>query len=879
MAQAALDRDRGLNWSLLDQPGRLNVRTIDSICAEIANSLPVLSGSGGHRMPVEDASALYSTAARRTLMQLGGEDAELDGALRTFLLHRDGNLADVERLLATMLRYREQWGDLIPLGRHNLDDAWLDANVLPRLEVALERSICAGLTRLANTFPASLLDRLTRLAAGMAHIEGYGAEDSPISICSGKRASPGETIQHLEHWRALMHLLITLSGQSWRVGFNQNHLGFKIPDVDRSELVSIIGALQGEEGILDCIGEFASLPPAKYPPDQWTVAKALFRILNRTLAELQLAFAERGECDFPELALATRAALRHNDGSRDLEAAFGLRLQHLLVDEMQDTSSSQYELIQTLTRSWDGHSQTVFLVGDPKQSIYMFRQARVERFLRTVRSGHLGDLPLGSLRLAANFRSQTALVRDFNSDFRQIFPSGAKSQHPEDVPFVAASAIRPASRTAAARVWHANVLPYQPDTLQTSLDRQRQRRDDAAAIREIVTRWRSKPLPKGRCEPWKIAVLVRSRSHLEEITASFKDASTAAPIPFRAVKIEALSERPEIQDIYALTRALLHPADRVAWLAALHAPWCGFGLAELHILTGADDPAFAQHTILQLIQDRGHLLDAAACLRLERVWPVLETAASIIGRLPLSQIVERAWRSLGGDAYLGPGESANVRRYLQLLDEIEAQPEAFSLFALGRRLEDLYADTAVLPGAVDLLTIHAAKGLEWDVVFVPSLERVAGNNRGRLLTWLEMDNADDQAAPVLLAPITGKGQPSEDLNKWLNRMYNAREAAERNRLLYVACTRAREELHLFASPTLTSKGEIDRKSGSLLASAWPAAEPFFVAALASQAAPPVPPVVEEPFLPYLAARSSKVTPSSILLPAQSVQRPENAPPS
>jgi ATP-dependent exoDNAse (exonuclease V) beta subunit len=847
LAQAALDRDRSLNWSLLEQPGRLNIRTIDSICGEIANSLPVLSGNGGRRKPLEDASALYSLAARRTLMQLGEDNAELHGALRTFLLHRDGNLADVERLLASMLQFREQWGDLIPLGRRNLDDAWLDANVLPRLELALDRAICATLTRLGEAIPASILDQLTKIAADMAHIEGHGVEVSPLNICSGRHVSPGETVEHLEHWRALIHLLVKPSDKGWRVGFKQNHLGFRIPEFELEQLRSIIEALQTDDGILDCIREFAELPPAKYPREQWVVAKALFRILNRTLAELQLVFAEREECDFAELSLATRTALRHNDGPRDLEAAFGMRLQHLLVDEMQDTSSSQYELIQTLTQAWDGHSQTVFLVGDPKQSIYLFRQARVERFLRTVRSGELGDLPLGSLKLTANFRSQAELVNQFNSDFQQIFPAASSSQPLEEVPFVAASAIRSANKSAAGRVWHTNILPCPEDTAEGARAKRQRRLDDAREIREIVTRWRSRPLPPGRDEPWSIAVLVRSRSHLDEIVASFKGDAAHAPIPFRAVEIEVLKERPEVQDIYALTRALLHPADRIAWLSVLHAPWCGFGLAELHILTGADDPAFAQQTVMQLIQERGHLLDSGACLRLERAWPVLETAAAAIGRLPLAQTVERAWRSLGGDVYLGPEEAGNVRRYLELLDEAEAQPGSFSLAALERRLERLYADSAVHPEAVDLLTIHKAKGLEWDVVIVPALERLAGNNRGRLLTWLELDRPDEQFPPVLLAPIAGKGQPSEALNKWLNRIYNAREAAERKRLLYVACTRAREELHLFASPTLTSKGEIERKAGSLLTSAWPAAEPHFTAALAaSHSVLPVVPVVEEP---------------------------------
>src|SRR6202007_2669559 len=105
-------------------------------------------------------------------------------------------------------------------------------------------------------------------------------------------------------------------------------------------------------------------------------------------------------------------ALQHG-GARDLSEVLGAELKHLLVDEMQDTSTNQYELIELLTPGWDGTSRRVFLVGDPKQSIYMFRQARVERFVRTMQTRRLGELSLGSLRLTANFCSPRGRGRCF----------------------------------------------------------------------------------------------------------------------------------------------------------------------------------------------------------------------------------------------------------------------------------------------------------------------------------------------------------------------------------------------------------------------------------------------------------------------------------
>ncbi|MDW5266280.1 MULTISPECIES: exodeoxyribonuclease V subunit beta [Acidobacteriaceae] len=821
LAEAVLRRDQMLGWGLLEHPRRLRVRTIDSVCAEIAGSLPVLSGGGGGQSPVLDASELHREAARRTLMQLGGQNHSLNAALRLVLLHRDGNLAECERLLAGMLALRDQWGELVPLTGRDLDDAYLDEIVLPRLERALDQAICAGLTRLSQTLPADILQELSHFAGELGHASGYKGSASPIAICAGLHTAPEESAEHLAHWRALIHLLTRGDG-SWRSGFRGIWLKFEIGKNDAARLKDLVEELRHRDDILAAIQAVNYLPPAKYPQEQWVVAKALFRVLSHALAELQLVFAERGECDFAELGLLAKTALRRENGVHDLEAALGMRLQHLLVDEMQDTSTSQYELIQLLTQNWDGHSQTVFLVGDPKQSIYLFRQARVERFVQTMQAEQLGDLPVGSLRLTANFRSQQGLVSAFNDDFSLIFPNAATSG---EVEYVLADAIRGRSSNGASDiVWHANRLP----DADTPAHR-KQTKADAQSIRAIIEQWQARPLPEERSEPWKIAVLVRSRNHLADIVVTLEKDNGAGPIPYRAVDIKALGEQREVLDLFALTRALLHPADRVAWFAVLHAPWCGLGSSELHILAGADEGTWAERSIDDVLAERGHLLSDESCERLTRIWPVLQSASEQRGRLTTAQWVERTWRSLGGDAYLTPEKMANARRYLQLLDEIEEHAGVIDLSLLKTRLDRLYAEAAISAGAVDLMTIHGAKGLEWDVVIVPGLEKRARVSGGRLLTWNEIDSGGADAAHVVLAPIVGKGEESRELNDWLNNIEKARDAAERKRLFYVACTRAKEELHLFAAPEAKSDGSISQAYGSLLSAAWPAAERHFMA--------------------------------------------------
>ena len=840
LALAALEQDRRQGWNLLEYPRRLNIRTIDSVCADIARSLPILSGSSGALAPTEDAAALFVEAARRTLMQLGGEDTALSLALEHLLLHRDASLIDCESLIASMLQWRDQWGELIPISPSDLDDASLEANVLPRLNNALDLAICRGLTRLSNALPQDVLNTLCTLAAEMGQSEGYRGSVSPIAICVGRYAVPGEKAEHLDHWRALIHLLVTPSSQDFRKGLNVNHLGFLIEPSHKKQLVALIDRVRHDSALCATLCSVNSLPPASFPPEQWAVAKSLFRILSRALIELQLVFAEHALCDFTELGLLARAALRRDEassiGDSQLTHATGLNLQHLLVDEMQDTSTSQYELIQLLTQRWDGHSQTVFLVGDPKQSIYLFRQARVERFVQTMHRQVLGDLPLTTLHLTANFRSQARLVEAFNDDFTRLFPAAPSSSEPELVPYLPAQPAR-SPGLALARIWHTHALPYTPDAAARSRLQTTQRLEDAQQIRRRIELCLARPLPPERTEPWRIAVLVRTRSHLLEIVAALKQ---PAPIPFRAVEIEPLAERQEILDLLALTRALLHPADRTAWLALLRTPWCGLTLADLHLLAGADDPALAGRTVLELIESRGDLLTEDGIARLTPFYTVLQAALTERGRTRIAPWVERTWRIFRADLFCTPEELTNVESFLNLLDELELPGGRLDLPALVLRLQRLFAAASVHPGAVDLMTIHGAKGLEWDAVFVPSLERTAQSSRGRLLSWLEVDSGGDTSiAPGILAPIQSKGRESQELNRWMRSIEAAREAAERKRLFYVACTRAREELHLFAAPSAKKEGGLAIPANSLLQAAWPAAEDHFAPS----------PVLQMPHLP------------------------------
>ena len=826
LALAVLARDARLGWDILHRPQRLNIRSILSVCMEIANARPLLASGTAPFRPVDAPVPLYRQAARRTLLQLGGGNGALDHSLQKILLHRDGHFLNCERLIAAMLTTREQWAELVPLAAVELTDDFLDSQVRPKLERSLEAIVCTGLTRAARAMPPGLLEELASIAARLGVHPPYKLDVSPLSLCANKNLPPEAKAEHLDHWIAILTLLLKKDGE-WRKRCSRADLGFEIPKHEQTYLEQLLTSIQNDE-LLEALCAVRALPPAKYPGEQWAVAKSLFHVLRHALAELKVLFVERGECDYTELAVTAREVLTPGNNAVDLYLAAGGRLRHLLVDEMQDTSTGQYDLIRLLTQSWDGHSQTLFLVGDPKQSIYLFRQARVERFLRTFNEAKLGDVPLTPLRLTANFRSQQSLVNDFNRIFDLIFPRPGDpsllASDTVDVPFVEATSTR--AKTADIGIhWHASIL--NEETLDAAIQPTDSPSDDhiqqeAREIRRIIEQHLAAP------EPPRIAVLARARNHLSAIVEELKAHDGKAEIPFRALDLDLLNERPEVQDAIALTRALLHPSDRIAWLAVLRAPWCGLSLADL--LAVAGDNLDTHASIVELIHSRRSLLTTEGQRLLDRAWRSLRPAVATLGATSFATHVERTWRSLGGDAPLTSEQQTNVQRFFKLLQKLESRDGRINLAVLSEELEKLYAEPRHGDHIrVDLLTIHAAKGLEWNIVLVPGLERRPRASSGVLLNWIELDGLSPQEdGSIILAPIWGAGEDSDKLNDWLRAFRSRRERAEEKRLFYVTCTRAREELHLFAACKRNVAGSLAVPAhGTLLRACWPAAESHF----------------------------------------------------
>ena len=528
-------------------------------------------------------------------------------------------------------------------------------------------------------------------------------------------------------------------------------------------------------GLREALVALRDAPPPAYSETQWEALEAILALLNPALAQLLALFGERGEVDFTQIAHGALAALGTPDEPTDLLLSMDARVRHLLVDEFQDTSNSQWELLERLTAGWEaGDGRTVFVVGDPMQSIYRFRDAQVGLFLQARRAG-LPGVELAPLTLSTNFRSQAKIVEWVNQMFPDVLPA-AEDEASGAVPYSPSSPFHQADGDG------------QP-TLETFAARD----GEAGRVVQLVN-----------AAHGKTAILVRNRSHLDAIVPALKDAG----IRFRAVEIEQLGEKQVVQDLYALTRALTHLADRVAWLAILRAPWCGLTLDELsEFFEGRSD-----RTIWELMREPP---------RLARMREVLAPALEHRLRGTLRDRVEGVWLALGGPACVDDAtdlEDAEI--FLDELERLEEAGEVTDFSALAASLADLYALPDVNAGedAVEIMTIHKAKGLEFDTVILPGLDRSPRSGRKPLFAWRSLPGGK-----LLLAPIDETGGEKEPLYRYVRNLDKEAEDIEAGRLLYVAATRAESRLHLLACLKLDEDGVMKLPSRrSLLGIAWPA---------------------------------------------------------
>ena len=707
LARAAMERSREAGWRLLENPARVRMQTIDSLCVSITSRMPWVSRFGAMPDIVEKAGPLYKEAARLTLT---GPDRTENIAV--LLLHLDNNFERAENLLAQMLEKRDQWLRHVsqPYRRDDVE------NCLRRIIIDTMSDV-----------------RRTALDAGLTGL-------------------PGEWIEDVEAWQAFVNELLTAKNE-WR---------------KKSRLAQ---SLEGNDALLDAFVALRELPAPQFTEAQWCAMEATIALLPVAAGNLAAVFRERSTVDFVELALGATRALAEPDGPTDLGLALGDQIQHILLDEFQDTSYTHYELLEALTATWEpGDGRTVFLVGDPMQSIYRFRQAEVRLFLQAWRDG-LRNVALEPLKLAVNFRSGAEVVEWVNTTFPAVFPAAEDAE--AGAVSYSASAPSDASQSATVEV-HA----FTGDE---------GRMLEAERVAELVLEAK---------QHGSVGILVRARSHLAAIVTALRTKG----VRYQAIEIDDLGARPLIQDLMALTFALIHPADRISQLAVLRAPWCGLTLEQL--------------------------LEKSADPRRSRTEAILDHAIGQRGRVSLRRLVQETWMRLGGPACLdSDSDLEDASAYFDVLESVEEGGDLEDFDVLKDQVRDLFAQPdAGSDGAVQIMTIHKAKGLEFDTVVLPGLGSQPKRDENQLILWHEAS-----ANELLFAPIPESGSENDgpDIYRYLSGLEQRKLGFEAIRLLYVAVTRARTNLHLLGCAGVRHDGTAYAAAGSFLKILWPVVEAHY----------------------------------------------------
>ncbi len=499
-------------------------------------------------------------------------------------------------------------------------------------------------------------------------------------------------------------------------------------------LKALASELTENEKLRDVYLHIAHLPPLDFEPH--AILPVLLRILPVAAAHLKVLFEAANKTDFHEIALTALTLLQ--DADLDILSQLDAEIKHLLIDEFQDTSNLQFQLLKLLTAEWtvqDG--RTLFLVGDPKQSIYRFRDADVSLFLEAKHRG-IGAVKLTALELTENFRTDASLLKWINGLCANFFPKVEDER-------LGKVCYKPS-------IAHRSEDSPESDYGLSLFDSEH---EEALAIATKI-----KALPPAE----SVAILVRARTHYETLMRVFQDQGLSYSVADDKRWVQSVF----LDDVLSLLYVLSNPGDRLSGLALLHSPFCGWSIEDIYAFVKSGQTLWEGIPVLRdLIVGEG-------------------------AKLSLYERFVQATKILI-PSFLKEEEIKILQRVMSVvlhLDILPAPPlfrEALARYDFGENNPDV---------PVMFLTIHQAKGLEFDWVFLPALhKRVAGNDAPLLYTETFYHH---KGFYFLLAERKSRGGEASSLYAYIDWLEKQKAGYETMRLFYVALTRAKHGLFLSA---------------------------------------------------------------------------------
>jgi ATP-dependent helicase/nuclease subunit A len=705
----------------------LKIMTIDSLGFQILQKEPLLSEYPKVEGLSEQLDDLYEIAINEVIKEPQNyQDVE------KVLLYLNENHQTIVNEFVEMIKKRDQWLPcLIELSEFN------DSEIKEHYISAYHKEMGQRIDEINKLFTALEIEELRAI-----YIELKSKKNPELQ----QQFDP----KNAESWKDLLSLIYTKE-HTVRAKF-------------KGEMLENISKIFNKNiNKISILNNFSNVLNEDKIKDIFPIIPSLFRLLRLIYAELKLVLKGANQIDFTEVQLLAIDVLEE----RPIEVVLGHDVSHILVDEFQDTNDSQLKFIKLLMDNFPNDpNKSMLVVGDSMQSIYRFRKAEVKHFINAMRDG-IGGLKLENRELEANFRSCEKIIDWCNRNMPMIFPqeNSDKGAAPY-LPF----------KYGNKKVKGDGVLIHHLQT--NAFTKSKLFRAEAEYVVEKIEGLRKKtPM-------LEIAILTRTRLTVKEIIQEMR----RKKIPFKAIGIDQVKNQQIYQDIMSLTKALYNLDDKVHWLAILRAPWCGLDLKSLSILFENNHDRDAWDVINDL--NITNKLDSDNKKRLYFIRDVISKAIGYRGRMSHRFFIESVWRMLMGDKCLKKNDDLEyIDTFLDLIDEC-SNSLSIDFNKLDKVTDDIHITSNPNdPNPVVISTMHAAKGLEYECVILPNLNRRVKPDEKPLIL-LDGDN---------LISIKNNNEKIKNLFDYNWKKERVRIKNEQIRLLYVAITRAKEECHLIFS--------------------------------------------------------------------------------
>ncbi len=775
LAHAACRQNERKQWRLFENPNRLQIKTMDALCHQICKQ-------SGLQPPMPHLSpmTLYRRVAKNFLQEAM---VRQDTHAKTLLQHFHHHTQHVEQLCALALAERDQWLPYLHIG---------DADSLFAANQTYLRMLCLDTCQALIAALETWLTPSWREAIAFSMAQ----RDLPWLALDSIPIQEKALLQTYQSLKALAVLCLTQQGAPRKTvtikqGFPpasaascpEEKTAFKL---HKADMLACLQGLLDDAHVLQCLQNMFQLPHPNYPVHYQGILSCMTTLLPQLVAHLNWTCLSERTADFTHTALNAIGILKHTRYCpSDVWLDRNVAIKHLLVDEFQDTSVTQLSLLEALVDSWNPHDDlnTLCIVGDPMQSIYRFRQADASLFGQVVDHG-LGPVRPKCIQLTSNFRSQSGLINWFNAFFEQLFPKTHDSELGA-FPYHACVAMQKGPGTVHTHWWLDDAMTAEADHIAKTCQ---------ALCKQGAT---------------SVAILVRSRRIAQPIVQALK----SHHLPFKRDGLDALCDVDIVRDLLMMLEFLWHPYDDLTLANLL----CSARIAMPHQTLYQLRTLAPQRTLWQALTTQSdHPTLHEIQKEYDAIIQLLQWCLAQSPVLSLHDILFKYWQSVCPHA--DAPEDADALLFFQCLQQC-AHDLTDDFYPA---LMDLLTKTTASAGHTDtagitVMTIHQAKGLEFDHVFVPGVATITPPRQQKILM---LDQGKHPHALLMLPSKSTHGDHSS-AHRYLHEKAHKQETQELIRLLYVAATRARKSLHW--SGTLKEADRIPSRAP--LALMWPHLQP------------------------------------------------------